>query len=105
MKIEEAVEHCYNVAVSDNGNCEECKRDHLQLAEWLKELIAIRAFFRANNMEVVFDSEGSVKGVSPVETNIFDEEETIPNCTVQVLRNTETGEESVGWWRNDEQPT
>lgn len=102
MKIEEAVEHCYNTAVSDSCGSEDCKRDHLQLAKWLKELIAIRAFFKANNMEVVFDSEGTVKGVSPVETNIFDEEETIPNCTVQILRNTKTGEESVGWWRNDE---
>lgn len=102
MKIEEAVEHCYHTAVSDSCGSEECKRDHLQLAEWLKELIAIREFFKSNNMEIVFDSEGAVKGVSPVETNIFDKEETIPNCTVQVLRNTQTGEESVGWWRNDD---
>lgn len=102
MNIEEAVEHCYHTAVSDSCGSEECKRDHLQLAEWLKELIAIREFFKSNNMEVVFDSKGAVKGVSPVETNIFDEEETIPNCTVQVLRNTQTGEESVGWWRNDD---
>lgn len=33
--------------------------------------------------------------------NMFDEEETHENCTVQVLRNTQTGEESVGWWKND----
>jgi len=102
MKIEEAVEHCYDIAVGDTCNSEGCKREHLQLAEWLKELIAIREFFKSNNMEIMFDSEGSVKGVSPAETNIFDEEETIPNCTVQVLRNTQTGEESVGWWRNDD---
>ncbi len=36
-----------------------------------------------------------------VETNIFDQEEIYPNCTVQVLTNTVTGEVSVGWWRND----
>jgi Lar family restriction alleviation protein len=35
-----------------------------------------------------------------VETNFFDKEETFPNCTVQVLTNTATGETSVGWWRN-----
>ena len=36
-----------------------------------------------------------------VETNIFDQEEIYPNCTVQVLTNTVTGEVSIGWWRND----
>ena len=38
-----------------------------------------------------------------VSTNIFDEEETHTNCTVQVLRNSVTGEVSVGWFRNKEQ--
>ena len=32
---------------------------------------------------------------------IFDEEEIHENCTVQVLRNSVTGEISVGWWEND----
>ena len=32
---------------------------------------------------------------------VYDEEEIHPNCTVQILRNSETGEESVGWWDND----
>ena len=35
-----------------------------------------------------------------VETNMYDQEETFPNCTVQVLTNTMTGETSVGWWKN-----
>lgn len=34
------------------------------------------------------------------EIGIYDKEETIENCTVQVLTNTITGETSVGWWRN-----
>ena len=38
-----------------------------------------------------------------VETNIYDKEEIYPNCTVQVLTNTTTGEVSVGWWNNNEQ--
>ena len=38
--------------------------------------------------------------VVKVETNIFDKEEIYPNCTVQVLTNTVTGEVSVGWWKN-----
>ena len=32
---------------------------------------------------------------------IYDEEEIHENCTVQVLRNSVTGEISVGWWEND----
>ena len=39
-----------------------------------------------------------------VEYNIFDEEETYDDCTVQILRNTTTGETSIGWWRNDNKP-
>ena len=39
-----------------------------------------------------------------VESNIYDEEETYYDCTVQVLRNSITGETSVGWFRNDEPP-
>lgn len=38
-----------------------------------------------------------------IQTNIFDEEIIYPNCTVQILRNSVTGEESVGWWRNNEE--
>ena len=39
-----------------------------------------------------------------IETNIFDIEEIHPNCTVQILRNSVTGEVSVGWWPNDNKP-
>ena len=37
-----------------------------------------------------------------IETNIFDQEEIHPNCTVQILKNSVTGEVSVGWWENKE---
>lgn len=40
------------------------------------------------------------KQLTKVETNVYDQEEIFPNCTVQVLTNTATGETSVGWWRN-----
>lgn len=42
------------------------------------------------------------KGIR-VETNIFDEVEEVPNCTVQILRNSVTGEISVGWYRSTEE--
>ena len=37
----------------------------------------------------------------PPETNLYDEEEIHENCTVQILRNSVTGETSIGWWKND----
>ncbi|MCQ4770324.1 hypothetical protein NE579_07590 [Intestinimonas massiliensis] len=45
---------------------------------------------------------GDAPLITHVETNIFDIEEIYPNCTVQVLRNSVTGEVSVGWWKNGE---
>lgn len=36
-----------------------------------------------------------------VETNIFDKEEIYNDCTVQILSNSITGEESIGWWKNE----
>ena len=38
-----------------------------------------------------------------VETNIYDQEEIHHGCTVQVLRNSVTGEVSVGWWEEKEE--
>jgi len=34
-------------------------------------------------------------------TNIYDEIEIHENCTVQILRNSVTGETSIGWWDNE----
>lgn len=36
-----------------------------------------------------------------VDTTVYDEEEIHPNCTVQIWRNSVTGEVSVGWWENE----
>ena len=38
-----------------------------------------------------------------IETNLYDIEEIHPNCTVQILKNSVTGEVSVGWWPNEEE--
>ena len=37
----------------------------------------------------------------PVPDHGYDEEETHTNCTVQILRNSITGETSIGWWENE----
>ena len=42
----------------------------------------------------------NVVNMENMEINIYDEEETYPDCTVQVLRNSVTGKVSVGWWKN-----
>lgn len=39
--------------------------------------------------------------ITNVQVSIYDEEEIYENCTVQVWRNSVTGEESIGWWKND----
>lgn len=33
--------------------------------------------------------------------DVFDQEEIVENCTVQILTNSKTGATSVGWWRNE----
>lgn len=35
-----------------------------------------------------------------VDTPVFDKESVYENCTVQILRNSLTGEQSIGWWPN-----
>ena len=32
---------------------------------------------------------------------IYDECEIHENCTVEILRNSKTGEQSIGWWQSD----
>ena len=36
-----------------------------------------------------------------IETNIYDEEEIHKNCTVQILRNSVTGDTSIGGYENE----
>ena len=40
MTIDEAIEHCKDVAL--NCNNKECAYDHVQLMDWLKELKCLR---------------------------------------------------------------
>lgn len=45
--------------------------------------------------------EVDIEEATKVETNIYDIVEEHENCHVQVLRNSVTGEMSVGWWENE----
>ena len=41
-----------------------------------------------------------VDRMTDYEMNLYDKETIYPDCTVQLLTNTVTGEQSVGWWPN-----
>ena len=43
MKIQDAIEHCEEVA--EEQGCTKCAKQHLQLKEWLEELITLRELF------------------------------------------------------------
>lgn len=43
----------------------------------------------------IYDTEELIPGVT-----IHDGDEVIENCTIQIWRNSVTGDESVGWYRN-----
>lgn len=51
--------------------------------------------------KAVFTWNRRASEVVKVETNLYDKEEIYPDCTVQVLTNTATGDVSVGWWKNE----
>ena len=38
------------------------------------------------------------------EIRFYDREDVYYNCTVQILTNSVTGEQSIGWWPEDEPP-
>lgn len=42
-----------------------------------------------------------IRVLSEEPSGFYDVEEIHPDCTVQVLRNSETGAVSVGWWENE----
>jgi hypothetical protein len=44
MTLDEAIKHAEEVAngMTAQGECPECAADHRQLAEWLKELRAVK---------------------------------------------------------------
>lgn len=80
-------------------------------AEAIERLDALRrenpmllcADVKAIDMAISALEKQEGKGPITVETNIYDIEEIHHNCTVQVLRNSLTGEVSVGWWEEKEE--
>lgn len=48
MTLEEAIAHARAVASVQKDNCEQCAKDHEQLAEWLEELKDLRRCVKSN---------------------------------------------------------
>lgn len=59
----------------------------------------------AKSMEEIAQKLQTLNKLKPIfETNIYDIEEIHHNCTVQILRNSVTGEQSIGWWPEEQPP-
>ena len=50
-------------------------------------------------MEMIEIEPLETLGNGSVQTNLFDIEEIHENCTVQILKNSMTGQISIGWWK------
>lgn len=61
------------------------------------------AAYGALNMAISALERQEGKRPITVETNIYDTEEIYHGCTVQVLRNSVTGDVSVGWRKEKEE--
>ena len=48
--------------------------------------------------------EENAEPVYHVSMNLYDQEEIHRNCTVQIWSNSVTGESSIGWWENADEP-
>lgn len=53
MKLEEAINHCEEVALSCNKSNRECALDHIQLMQWLKELRVIRQLVKPEYLQEI----------------------------------------------------
>ena len=46
----------------------------------------------------------TIDGEDDISSSIYDTVERHDNCTVEVMINSVTGEQSIGWWENDNPP-
>lgn len=63
-----------------------------------QEIRDLQEAFERATKQPQFIAHGEVMSVEP---NIYDTEEIHENCTVQILRNSQTGAVSFGWWENE----
>jgi hypothetical protein len=88
MEIKAAIQNCYDVA-NQLDDSDGSKKSCLQIAHWLEELVSLR--------KVLGDSKELDKRGASIKTNIFDKEEIIENCTVQILTNSDLPKNGIQW--------
>lgn len=70
---------------------------NVEAVEHLKSLADRNPFLTPIDFQAIAFAINALAGQT--EVNIYDKEETYHGCTVQVLKNTVTGQTSVGWWK------
>ena len=65
---------------------------------WLMQGFLIAIWVTLN---LIYFRLGRILDTKQITTNIYDEEALHDNCTVQILKNSQTGESSTGWWDNE----
>lgn len=53
MKLEEAINHCEEVALSCAKNNIKCSLEHVQLRQWLKELRELRKLVKPEDLQKI----------------------------------------------------
>lgn len=90
------------------GLCDRCNAEYCNQCEFgddidgcvLRQKEIIADTLLANGVTFARDTNVPIK----IETNVYDIEEVHHNCTVQILRNSTTGEQSIGWWPEEQPP-
>jgi len=88
MTLDEAIQHC----VEKGNDCTECGEEHLQLAEWLKELKFFRAWYRKWYAPVVDKTTGKQliyidPSKVPTDWNIEEWDKAVKYCKRAVNNN------------------
>ena len=71
-----------------------------RLSDAAERLYSLSRYLEALDKQLYALAKAASGVLVPVELNLYDEEELHEDCTVQILRNTVSGELSVGWWEN-----
>ena len=74
MKLDEAINHCEEVALSCAKSNRECALEHVQLMQWLKELRALRKLVKPKHLDVLDCKNKYVNEVSDDIRHINDDE-------------------------------
>lgn len=81
------------------------KRSYKELSEHIKHNLYkmdmgygcyIYMLGQINALQLLHEDE-----CSKIRANLFDQEEIHTNCTVQLWKNSKTGDVSFGWWENE----